>query len=114
MKKENLPLINLGDSVKDIIQIISDRKTGLAIVVNDNGIIGIVTDGDIRRAMEGKQEQFFSLRAEDLISLNPKVVDSKAKLIDVQKIMTKHKVNSLLVIEDKNLVGVIQIYDLGI
>jgi len=114
MKTENLPLIHLGDNIKDIIQTVSDRKMGLATVINGDTIVGIITDGDIRRAMESKQEQFFSLKAEDLMSINPKKVDVKARLTDVQEIMTKYKVNSLLVTENKKLVGVIQIYDLGV
>ena len=87
---------------------------GLAIVMNGSEIMGIITDGDIRRAMESKEEQFFSLKAVNLMSYHPKMVDAKSKLIEVQKVMTDYKVNSILVCEKKKLLGIVQIYDLGI
>lgn len=114
MRSENLPIIGLDDSIKDTVQTISEGKMGLAIIMNSSQIIGIITDGDIRRAMESMQERFFSLKAKDLMSKNPKIVDSKSKLTEVQKMMTDYKVNSLLVCKEDNLLGVIQIYDIGI
>jgi arabinose-5-phosphate isomerase len=114
MHSEKLPISSLDSSIKDIIQIISEGKMGLAIVMNSSKILGIITDGDIRRAMESMEEQFFSLKARDLMSKNPKIVDIKSKLTVVQKIMTDYKVNSLLVCKDEKLLGVIQIYDIGI
>jgi len=114
MNSKNLPICSLDDNIKDIIQIVSDKKMGLVVVIEDDEIIGIITDGDIRRAMESKQEEFFSLKAMDLMYKNPKIVDVKSKLTEVQKLMTKHKVNSLLVCKDKKLLGIVQIYDLGI
>ncbi|SFV55992.1 Arabinose 5-phosphate isomerase [hydrothermal vent metagenome] len=114
MHSKNLPICSLDDGIKEIIQSVSEGKLGIAIIMDNSAIVGIITDGDIRRAMESKQEQFFRLKAKDLMSKNPKMVDAKTRLTDVQKIMTEYKVNSLLVIENKCLVGVIQIYDLGI
>jgi len=114
MQSKNLPICSLDDNIKEIIQTVSDGKMGLSIMMEGDEIRGIITDGDIRRAMESKQEQFFSLKAVDLMSENPKMVNSKSKLTDVQKVMTDYKVNSLLVCEDKKLLGVIQIYDIGI
>jgi arabinose-5-phosphate isomerase len=114
MSSENLPICSLDDNIKDIIEIISDRKMGLVVVIDNSIIMGIITDGDIRRAMESKEEQFFSLKAQDLMSKNPKIIDIKSKLTEVQKLMTEYKVNSLLVCEQRKLVGIIQIYDLGI
>ena len=114
MQRENLPLSSIDDNIKDIIQIISEGKMGLSIIMQDNNIEGIITDGDIRRAMESNEELFFSLKARDLMSKNPKMVDPQSKLTEVQKVMTNYKVNSLLVCEEETLLGVIQIYDIGI
>ncbi|MDE5707131.1 MAG: CBS domain-containing protein, partial [Alistipes sp.] len=76
-------------------------------------IVGVVTDGDIRRAMERRESEFFSIRAGDIASLNPKTIRPEAKLIEAEKKMTQHKINSLLVADDQErLVGVIQIYDI--
>lgn len=114
MTKENLPVVSKETSVKELIQIISSARLGLAIVVESKSIIGIVTDGDIRRAMESLEEKFFRLSAEELMSKRPKCIDKREKLTMVQKLMIELKVNSLLVVDKKELVGVVQIYDLDI
>ena len=59
-------------------------------------------------------EEFFSLRAKDLMTLNPKSINPTSKLIDAQKMMKRYKVNSLLVSDNYKLIGIVQIYDLGI
>jgi arabinose-5-phosphate isomerase len=114
MLKKNLPIVSIDTSVKDIIQVVSSSKMGLAIVMSDEKILGIITDGDIRRAMESQEERFFSLVAMELMTREPKRVDFKAKLMEAQKIMAENKVNSLIVTKKSKVVGVVQIYDLGI
>ena len=115
MRKSNMPICQENSSIKDIIQSVSSGKMGLSIIVKDNSeIIGVITDGDIRRAMESKEERFFSLQAKDLMSKNPKTINPKAKLMEAQTMMAKYKVNSLLVSSNNKLIGVVQIYDLGI
>ena len=114
MKKENLPLSHENTKIQELIQIISKGRLGLVVVLDNGEISGIITDGDIRRAMETKENSFFQLRAKDLMSKNPKIVDIDEKLITVQAKMTENKVNSLLVTEKNCFVGVIQIYDLTI
>jgi arabinose-5-phosphate isomerase len=114
MQTESLPIVVQEDNIKHIIQVVSNSKMGLAIVMHKEEILGIITDGDIRRAMERSEEQFFSLIASDLMSCQPKIIDAKAKLVEAQQMLTKYKVNSLLVCSAKKLVGIVQIYDLGI
>jgi arabinose-5-phosphate isomerase len=114
MHKDNLPICNKESGIKEIIQIVSRARLGLAIVMENGSIVGIITDGDIRRAMESQEENFFSLKAKDLMSQNPKSISPKAKLTQAQTLMAKNKVNSLLVADENGLVGVVQIYDLGI
>ena len=114
MQKENLPMVTKETSIKEIIAVISKARLGLVVVMNRETIQGVITDGDIRRAMEESQETFFSLTAFDLMSLNPKTIEAKEKLTKAQAMMTKAKVNSLLVTENGNFLGVIQIYDIGI
>ncbi len=114
MKSKNLPICKRDSSIKDIISIVSGYKLGLVVVMEEDRIIGIITDGDIRRAMESMEEEFFSLRAKDLMTLNPKSINPKSKLLEAQKMMERYKVNSLLVSINHKLIGVVQIYDLGI
>ena len=117
MKNENLPLCQMKANVKEIINTITDGKCGLVVVtdINCNKILGIITDGDIRRVMETNEEDFFKLKASDIMSKNPKQIQQNAKLIEASEIMSKNKINSLLVINEKNeLTGIVQMYDLGI
>lgn len=115
MKKENLPVCNEIASIKEVIHNITEGKCGLVVVLKDNTIRGIITDGDIRRAMETKEEIFFSLKANDLMSTNPKTISKYEKLTTASEIMNNSKVSSLLVTNSKNfLIGIVQVYDLGI
>ena len=114
MHSDNLPTCSKNTDIKEIIHTISKSKFGLVVVIEDDQIVGIITDGDIRRAMENNQDKFFALKASDLMSKNPKTITSNKKLTDAGDMMTKNKINSLLVADNNKLVGIIQIYDLGI
>lgn len=115
MKKENLPICVKETHIKDVIHKITEGKSGLVVVLENNNILGIITDGDIRRAMESNENNFFKLTASNLMSTNPKIINKNEKLTIASDIMTKNKVNSLLVVnEDNKFVGIIQVYDLGI
>jgi arabinose-5-phosphate isomerase len=115
MKKKNLPIISSQATIKEVIQKISEGKLGLVVIIDNNKIIGIITDGDIRRTMESREKDFFSLKAEDLMSIHPKLIYDTDKLISASNIMSQHKINSLLVVNESNdLVGVVQVYDLGV
>ena len=114
MRKDNLPMVTKDSSIKELIGVISSARLGLAVVVENKDIVGIVTDGDIRRAMESLEEKFFKLYAEELMSKKPKSIDKREKLTMAQKLMTDLKVNSLIVVDGKKFVGVVQIYDLCI
>ncbi len=114
MRSDNLPIVSKEHSIKSVISTVSEGRLGLAIVMEGREVLGIITDGDIRRAMETQEDRFFSLIAKDLMTLSPKTVNSNQKIVDAQEIMAKFKVNSLLVLKDSNLVGVVQIYNISI
>ncbi|WP_152632903.1 KpsF/GutQ family sugar-phosphate isomerase [Aliarcobacter butzleri] len=115
MKKENLPICSESDSMKNIIHTITDGKCGLVVVTENSRIKGVITDGDIRRAMEHNEEKFFSLKASDLMSNTPKTISKDEKLTTASELMNSSKVNSLLVTDNSNvLIGIVQMYDLGI
>jgi arabinose-5-phosphate isomerase len=115
MKKDNLPVCNVSSSIKEVIHKITDGKCGLIVVIDNSVIQGIITDGDIRRAMETRENKFFTLKAQDLMSKHPKLIQSKEKLITASEIMSGSKINSLIVVDkNKKLAGIVQMYDLGI
>jgi arabinose-5-phosphate isomerase len=115
MKKHELPITNSNATIKEVIQRITEGKLGLVVVTDENGINGVITDGDIRRAMESREEDFFGLLAKDLMSLHPKVINESEKLLTASTIMSENKINSLLVVNTMNdFIGVVQMYDLGL
>ena len=113
MRKNDLPVVGMDCSATEMIHAMTRGGLGLIIICDGDKIEGIVTDGDLRRAMESRQSEFFSINAIDIASRSPKTICTTAKLIEAEKMMTKHKVNSLLVTsDDGHLQGVIQIYDI--
>lgn len=115
MKKDSLPIVTPNESIKKVINILSSGKCGLAVVVNNNNIIGVISDGDIRRAMESNETNFFKLIALDIMTKEPHTVLETTKLKIAGDFMFSKKINSLIVKNDKGLlVGIVQSYDLGL
>lgn len=113
MHRTELPIVSEDCSAIEMIQRISQGGLGLIVICREGEILGIVTDGDVRRAMESRQADFFNIRPMDIASKSPKMIAPEEKLIEAEKMMTQHKINSLLVVDDnKHLLGVIQIYDI--
>lgn len=113
MHRTDLPIVDESCSATEMIQRISQGGLGLIVICRGEEILGIVTDGDVRRAMESKQAEFFNIRPMDIATPSPKMIRPEEKLIEAEKMMTRHKINSLLVVDgNKHLVGVIQIYDI--
>ena len=115
MKTDNLPICNENTIAKDIIHGITDGKCGLVVVLDNQTIKGIITDGDIRRVMESQEEKFFKLKAKDIMTKSGKMIKEDSKLIEASDIMSENKINSLIVVnKNDELSGIVQMYDLGI
>ncbi|TAE60294.1 MAG: KpsF/GutQ family sugar-phosphate isomerase [Bacteroidetes bacterium] len=114
MRTQDLPTLAPDTPVQQVIHCISAGRLGLAVVTVQGHITGIVTDGDVRRAMERRQEQFFTLLAADLMTPQPVCVAPELRLRDAEILMNQRKITSLLVAEAGKLTGILQIYDLGI
>lgn len=113
MRSNDLPVVSPDCGATDMIHRMTRGGLGLIIIVDNGEIVGIVTDGDLRRAMENLQAKFFDINVMDIATRSPKSINLNAKLIEAEKMMTQHKVNSLLVTDDEGeLRGVIQIYDI--
>ena len=113
MRRHDLPVVSEDATAVEMIHAISRGGLGLIVVQRKEEILGIITDGDIRRAMEARQAKFFDIRPMDIATRQPKTIYPESKLIEAERSMTQHKVNSLLVVnENRHLVGVIQIYDI--
>lgn len=108
MVSDNLPIVSKGDKVSDTIIQISKTKQGIAVVIEDEKIVGVVTDGDVRRAMQSKQDSFFHLEVKDIMSTTPKTINENTKLNVAGDMMRKYNIHSLIVVNDnQRLVGII-------
>lgn len=113
MRKDDLPVVAADCTATEMIHRISKGGLGLIVIVEDGRVKGIVTDGDVRRAMERYRADFFGIHAIDIATLNPKTIAAERKLIEAEKCMSQYKINSLLVTSpDGQLEGVIQLYDI--
>lgn len=111
MRTTDLPIVTRESKISDVLMQISLAKMGIAVVVEEDKILGAVTDGDIRRAMQRDQEHFFELTVEDIMSHAPKTILETAKLSQAETLMRKHNIHSLVVVNsDGKLVGVIDTF----
>lgn len=111
MCTEDMPVLPPEMHLGEAIILVSKGKLGLGIAMVNNEIVGLITDGDIRRAMEKWQAQFFDRTVSDIMTRTPKVVKPDTKITEIQRIMNKYKVHSVLVTDGENhLLGVVDHY----
>lgn len=112
MRKEQLPLITAKSNTSEVIDVMTRGRLGLAIVQEKGTIKGIITDGDLRRAMDKYKEKFFGLKAGDIMTKNPKTVAREMKMAEAEELMNEFKITSLLVAKKGKIQGVVQLYSI--
>lgn len=105
------PEVGLGTNVKDVIVEISEKMLGVTAVVDNQKIVGIITDGDLRRMLT-KSDAFIHLTAKDIMSTNPKRIDENAMAVDAMELMESNGISQLLVENNGNYAGVVHLHDL--
>ena len=111
MRSDDLPIsppdMHLGEAIIHV----SKGKLGLAVSLNDGKVAGLITDGDIRRAMERWQASFFDHTVSDIMTRCPKTVLPNTKITEIQHIMNRFKIHTVLVVDKENhLLGVVDHY----
>ncbi|MBQ9417507.1 MAG: KpsF/GutQ family sugar-phosphate isomerase [Bacteroidales bacterium] len=108
MVATGLPFVKPTDRVSDTIIEISRAKQGFAIVMEGERMVGVVTDGDVRRAMQNYREQFFSITVADIMSRSPRTISAQASLSDASEVMRRNSVHTLVVLDGEGkVVGLI-------
>ncbi|MGN0051435.1 MAG: SIS domain-containing protein [Prevotella sp.] len=111
MRVEELPVLEPGMNLGEAIILVSKGKLGLGIAMEDETIAGLITDGDIRRAMEKWQAEFFNKTVADIMTRNPKTVTRQTRISEIQKTMNRYKIHSVLVADkERHLLGVVDHY----
>lgn len=113
MKTENLPVADENSMFTDVIEIISEHKLGLALIVNHNNeLTGILTDGDIRRNLI-KYGNVANLKVTDAMTKSPKTVKASSYAAEALHIMEKYSITALPIVnKDKKPAGILHIHDL--
>lgn len=111
MRSEDLPIIPKEMHLGEAIIHVSNGKLGLGVSIENYKVIGLITDGDIRRAMEKWQAKFFDHTVEDIMTRTPKTVLPNTKITEIQSIMHQYKIHTVLVCDkEQRLLGVVDHY----
>jgi arabinose-5-phosphate isomerase len=110
MYTDNLPIVPPSMKLSDALMIISSGKLGLGVVIDGDDILGIITDGDIRRAVEGARDNFINISVSEVMTRTPKTISPEAKLTTIQQMFRNHKIHSLLVVDHGKLVGIVDYF----
>lgn len=111
MRSEDLPIIPKEMHLGEAIIHVSNGKLGLGVSIKNDKVIGLITDGDIRRAMEKWQAKFFDHTVEDIMTRTPKTVLPNTKITEIQSIMHQYKIHTVLVCDkEQRLLGVVDHY----
>jgi arabinose-5-phosphate isomerase len=109
MQKNILPKVSINSNLRNVLMVMTKGTLGLAIVVDEQDkLLGIITDGDLRRALEKTDSDvFFSLEATDIMTKEPKTITKNTPLHEAEEIMNQFKINALIVAENNISVGVL-------
>ena len=112
MRSDHMPIIPEDMHLGEAIIHVSKGKLGLGVSLSpDNTVTGLITDGDIRRAMERWQAQFFDRTVSDIMTRTPKTVLPTTKITEILRIMHKYKIHTVLVVDtNQHLVGIVDHY----
>ena len=106
------PVVSSNQTLKEVIVEISSKRLGVAAVVDSSKLIGIVTDGDLRRMLQ-KDLDINTLTAKDIMSTSPKTIQQNSLAIEALHVMEDKSISQLLVVDENNVyVGVIHLHDL--
>lgn len=108
MRTDDLPVVEPETKLSEAVIHMSNGRLGLCVAIADDRVAGIITDGDVRRAMQKSQDKFFQLTVADIMSKNPKTVSPETKIHQIEKLFQQHKIHNVLVVDkDCKLIGIV-------
>ncbi len=110
-KNNEAPSVQSHENIKDVIIEISRKRLGATAVLDGKKLVGIITDGDLRRMLE-KEKKIEEVLAKDIMSKNPKMINASELAIETLKMMEQNNISQLLVVEKENYIGIIHIHDI--
>ncbi|MEB2817076.1 KpsF/GutQ family sugar-phosphate isomerase [Campylobacter upsaliensis] len=113
MVSKKLPIVNPQTEFNELVDVMTSGKLGLCIVLENDKLVGIITDGDLRRALKANAKPRFDFKAKEIMSHNPKIIDQEAMATEAEQLMLKHKIKEIVVGKNGRVVGIIQLYAIG-
>ena len=110
MVSKELPIVNLETNFKDLITEMTSKRLGVCLVLDNGHLVGIITDGDLRRALMGDK---FDSNAAEIMTKQPKTFQSDAMATQAESLMMESKIKELVVMEGEKVVGIVQLYEVG-
>lgn len=111
-KNNEKPKVSLNENVKNVIVEISSKRLGATAVLDDaNQLIGIITDGDIRRMLQ-KHDKFDNLTAKDIMSENPKTIRKEELAVNASQLMENNNITQLIVADGLKYLGIVHLHDI--
>ena len=108
-----LPKVAEDTGFKELIDVMTSGKLGLCLVMSGEKLVGVITDGDLRRVLKASDKPSFDFIASQIMSKNPKVISADAMATQAEELMIKHKIKELPVARSGKIVGIVQLYDIG-
>ena len=105
------PFVSKDSSIKKVIFEISEKRMGVTAVVENEQVVGIITDGDIRR-MLNQNDTFAHLTANDIMTKNPKTIQMSTMVADALNILEDFSITQLVVLDDESYKGVLHLHDI--
>ena len=105
------PIVSPTDSINSVIVEISNKRLGSTAVLENNKLIGIITDGDLRRMLE-KNQNINVLQASDIMTENSKTINSTTLASDALYIMEQNNISQLIVMDGNIYCGIVHIHDI--
>lgn len=111
MHSKNLPVIGSDSSLRDAVLTISEGRLGLVVIIDNKQISGIVTDGDLRRALV-KQIDMNRASVAEIMTRNPISISAQTMLVEAEALMLEKKIKALVVADEENhIIGILEIFD---
>nr|WP_144412004.1 KpsF/GutQ family sugar-phosphate isomerase [Campylobacter lari] len=113
MVSNNLPIVSPESEFNELVDVMTSGKLGLCIVLENEKLVGIITDGDLRRALRANDKPRFDFKAKEIMSESPKTIEVSAMASEAEELMLKHKIKEIVVTQDEKIAGIIQLYAIG-
>ena len=110
MSGEPLPIVSPETMLSDAILTMTGGKKGMVVVIESGRVLGIITDGDLRRTIQKYQRELFDLRVGDVMITTPKTISEDAGLQEAADIMLANSIHSLIVLKDGAFVGIVDYF----